>query len=225
MAGKKALFKNAQGQLEEQRSVNVAGDTPLVNELVSTTTGGIISPALLNAKNTSAGVSDAAKIPQLNANGVLDATIVNSKVSSAGAGDSGKIPALDASGRLDNSFLPVGIGADTAIITASEALAAGDFVNVWASGVRKADASTSGKEAHGFVLTAVAAAAPATVYFEGTNTQVTGMTSGVVFLSPTTAGLATATPPTTAGHISQIIGVAVSATAINFQNNLPIKLV
>ena len=52
-------------------------------------------------------------------------------VTSAGAGDAGKIPALDVTGKLDNSFMPVGIGADSKILPASENLAAGDLVNVW----------------------------------------------------------------------------------------------
>ncbi|RYF41284.1 MAG: hypothetical protein EOO27_46505, partial [Comamonadaceae bacterium] len=39
---------------------------------------------------------------------------------------------------------------------------------------------TTGKEAHGFVLEAVANGAQANVYFEGTNTQVTGQTPGPV---------------------------------------------
>ncbi|NKY48034.1 hypothetical protein [Nocardia cerradoensis] len=145
---------------------------------------------------------------------------------SAGAGDAGKIPALDSSGRLDNSMLPVGIGADTATITASEALAAGDFVNIWNSTgpkVRKADATTAGKEAHGFVLAAVSSGASATVYFEGTNTGVTGATAGPVFLA-TTAGTATSTPPSGSGNVVQRLGVAVSATAINFEGQPPVVL-
>lgn len=146
---------------------------------------------------------------------------------SAGAGDAGKIPALDSAGRLDASMMPVGIGADTAVITASENLAAGDYVNVWSDAgafkVRKADATVAGKEAHGFVLAAVTAANPATVYFEGSNTAVTGQTPGVVFLS-TTAGLGTSTAPSAAGNAVQRIGMAVSATVVNFQNNVPIIL-
>lgn len=175
---------------------------------------------------TSAGAGDADRIPALNASGVLDATIVNSKTTSAGAGDSGKVVALDASGRIDNSMMPVGIGADTATIQASEALAAGDFVNVHNSGgarVRKADATAAGKEAHGFVLSAVSNGANATVYFEGTNTQVSGQTPGTVFLLAT-AGTAGATPPSTAGNVVQKLGVAVSATAINFERGEPIVL-
>jgi hypothetical protein len=176
---------------------------------------------------TSAGAGDTTKIPHLNGSGVLDSTIVNSKTSSAGAGDSGKLPALDAAGRLDPTFMPVGVGADTASITTSEALAAGDFVNVWNSTgakVRKADATTAGKHAMGFVLAAFGSAVSATVYFEGTNTAVTGQTPGDVFLA-TTAGGATATAPSASGNVVQSIGFATSPTAVNFQAARPITLI
>jgi hypothetical protein len=141
-------------------------------------------------------------------------------VNSAGASDNGKIVALDSTGRLSSSVMPVGIGADTATIQASEALAAGDFVNIHnVSGsprVRKADASTAGKEAHGFVLAAVASGNNATVYFEGQNTQVTGRTPGArQYLSATTPGAATETPPSASGNVVQFLGVAVSATSIS----------
>lgn len=145
---------------------------------------------------------------------------------SAGAGDVGKIPALDAAGRLDSSMMPVGLGADTASITASEALSAGDLVNVWNSTgakVRKADASTAGKEAHGFVLAAVSSAASATVYFEGTDTGVTGLTPGVQYLS-TTPGTASATAPSGSGNVVQRVGFATAAAALNFDAGTPIVL-
>lgn len=148
--------------------------------------------------------------------------------SSAGAGDAGKIPALDAAGKLDNSMMPVGIGADTASIVSSENLAAGDFVNIYnnagTANVRKADATTAGKEAHGFVLSAVTSPAAATIYFEGTNTQVTGQTPGNVFLS-TTPGAATSTAPSGSGNVVQKLGVATSATAINVECQAPVVLV
>lgn len=144
-----------------------------------------------------------------------------------GAPNADKIPALDAAGRLDVSMMPTGLGADTAVIQASEALVAGDFVNIHnvsgSARVRKADAATAGKEAHGFVLAGVASAANATVYFEGTNTGVTGQTPGVAFLSAT-AGLATPVAPSVAGQVVQRIGLAVSATAINFEPSPPITL-
>ena len=145
---------------------------------------------------------------------------------SAGAANAGDIVALDDSGRIDNSMMPVGIGADTAVIAASEALAAGDWVNVWNSTgakVRKADATTSGKEAHGFVLAAVTSGANATVYFEGTNTQVTAQSPGPVFLQ-TTAGTGGATAPSASGNVVQRLGVAVSTTAVNFEGGMPVVL-
>lgn len=157
-------------------------------------------------------------------NGVL--TEIFGVQTSAGAGNAGDLVSLDDSGRIDNSMMPVGIGADTATITASETLAAGDWVNVWNNSgtkVRKADATTAGKEAHGFVLAAVTSGNPATVYFEGTNTQVSGQTPGPVFLQ-TTAGVGGPTVPSASGNVVQQIGVAVSATAVNFERGAPVTL-
>lgn len=146
---------------------------------------------------------------------------------SAGAANAGDIVSLDDTGRIDNSMMPVGIGADTATITASENLGDGDWVNVWndagTAKVRKADATTSGKDAHGFVLAAFTSGNPATVYFEGTNTHVTGQTPGPVFLQ-TTAGAGGATIPSAPGNVVQQVGVAVSATAVNFERNAPVVL-
>jgi hypothetical protein len=146
---------------------------------------------------------------------------------SAGAGDADAIPCLDATGRLDASFMPIGVVPDVKIITASEALSAGNWVNVWSNAgvwnVRKADATTVGKEAHGFVLAAVANAASATVYFEGINNQVSGMTPGNVFLG-TTAGAGTNTCPSTSGNVAQRLGVALSATEVNCEIQPPITL-
>ena len=146
--------------------------------------------------------------------------------SSAGAANAGDFVALDDTGRINNDMMPVGIGADTKTIAASEALAAGDWVNVWNSTgakVRKADATTAGKEAHGFVLAAVSSGANALVYFEGTNTQVTGQTPGPVFLQ-TTAGTGGATIPSASGNVVQNLGVALSATEVNFERGTPVVL-
>ena len=157
-------------------------------------------------------------------NGVL--TEIFGVQTSAGAGNAGDLVSLNDTGRIDNSMMPVGIGADTATITASETLAAGDWVNVWNSSgakVRKADATTAGKEVHGFVMSAVTSGNPATVYFEGTNTQVTGQTPGPVYLQ-TTAGAGGATIPSASGNVVQQIGVAVSATAVNFERGTPVTL-
>lgn len=145
---------------------------------------------------------------------------------SAGAANAGDIVALDDNGRIDNSMMPVGIGADTKVIQASEALSAGAWVNVHNSGgarVRNADATVAGKETDGFVLAAVSSGGNATVYFEGTNNQVTGQTPGPVFLQ-TTPGVGGATVPSTAGNVVQRLGVAVSATEVNFERGQAITL-
>lgn len=152
-------------------------------------------------------------------------------VTSAGAGDDGKIVALDATGKLDTSVMPVGIGADTKSIVTSENLAAGDFVNVYDNAgtvsARRADASSNAKEAHGFVLAGVTSPAAATVYFEGTNTALTGLTKGVkYFLSHSTPGgvVEAASLTTTAGHIVQEIGQSLSTTEISFEPQSTVEL-
>jgi len=149
-------------------------------------------------------------------------------VTSAGAGDAGKIPALDATGKLDNSLMPVGIGADSKILPASENLAAGDLVNVWndsgTAKARKADATTAGKEANGFVLSAVTLGNNATVYFDGTNTQLSSLTPGGVYYLGTTAGGVTDTPPSGSGNVLQRVGRALSATELTFEPGEPITL-
>lgn len=146
---------------------------------------------------------------------------------SAGAADAGKIAALDSTGRWDSSMMPVGVVADTAPITTSEALAAGDFVNIHASTgtkVRKADATVQGKEADGFVLASAILGATALVYFEGRNTQVSGQTPGGVVYLQTTAGLAGATVPSASGNVVQRLGTVISATEINFERGEPVTL-
>ena len=125
---------------------------------------------------TSAGAGDADKIPALGAAGKLDNSFLVAVNSSAGAGDAAKLPLLDANGRLDNTMMPVGIGADTASIVTSENLTAGNLVNIYDNAgtatARKADATTTGKEAMGFVLAGTTSPAAATVYFEG---RITGL--------------------------------------------------
>lgn len=148
-------------------------------------------------------------------------TEVEAKTTSAGAGDSGKIVALDGSGRIDPSMMPVGVAADVTTVTASEALSAGDYVNIWNDAgtpkARKADATSSGKEADGFVLSAVSSGASASVYHEGANTSVSGLTIGGRYYLSTTPGAGTTTPPDGAGNVLQYLGRAVSATKLVFE--------
>lgn len=158
--------------------------------------------------------------------GVL--TEENAINTSAGAGDAGKIPKLDASGTLPVSMLPAGVGPETVTITASEALSAGDYVNIWNSAgvkVRKADATVAGKEAHGFVLAAVSSSASATVYLPSqTNTATSGKTVGARQYLSTTPGLSTETAPSSSGNVVQHLGVAYAATGVIFQPLMPITV-
>ncbi len=148
-------------------------------------------------------------------------------VQTGGSGSENRIPALDSGGRLDTTMMPTGIGADTQTIEAGEALAANDVVNIYDDAgtpkVRKADATVAGKEAMGFVLASVAPAASATVYFEGQNEGLTGLTAGPLYLS-TTAGQVTSAAPSASGNIVQRVGFATSATSFNFDARSPVAL-
>lgn len=155
-------------------------------------------------------------------------TETEATVTSAGAGNAGDIVALDNTGKLDESLMPTGIAADVSTVAASENLSAGDFVNIYndagTAKCRKADGSSTGKFAHGFVLAAVTSGDDAVVYHEGTNDEVSGQTAGDTFLSAATAGLAVSTAPSGTGNVVQRLGVAVSATAINVEIQQPIVL-
>lgn len=154
--------------------------------------------------------------------------LVNAGVSaSTGASDGGKAVVLKSDGTIDESMMPTGIGADIKLIIASEALGAGKFVNIYDNAgvatVRLADATTAGKQAHGFVLSAVTQGANATVYFEGNDNAITGAVAGNVYLSTTPGGF-TSTPPAATGNIVQKVGVATSATSINVEFAEPVEL-
>lgn len=147
---------------------------------------------------------------------------VEANTTSAGASDSGKIPALDASGKLDNSMMPNGVGAATQILPASETLSAGSFVNVWSDSgvarVRLAD-NSNGREADGYVLSAVTSGNNATVYpMDGTNSSLSGLTPGAKYYLGTAGGvISSPLDETSAGNankVSQLLGKAKSATEL-----------
>lgn len=155
-------------------------------------------------------------------------TQVQALLTSAGAGSADGIPRLDAAGRLDLSFMPSGVGTDTASIIASEALVAGDFINIWDDAgvfkIRKSDATTAGKEVDGFVLAAVSAAASGEVHSQGENNQLAGLAVGATLYMSTTAGGVTSTPVTGSGNVSMPIGKATSATSMFFNRERPVTL-
>lgn len=132
------------------------------------------------------------------------------------------IVATGADGKLDISLMPVGVGAEVRVMEAFENLTAGDFVNLFLSGgvikARKADATTTGKPADGFVLANVTAPADATVFgLSNTNTALSGLTVGTRYWLSTTPGAVTAEPgPVAAGNFNQELGIASLATEMVF---------
>lgn len=142
---------------------------------------------------------------------------------SAGAGSADDIPRLDSNGRLDVSFMPTGFAQDATSATAGEALSAGDFVYFsGASTVSKADATLPAKQARGYVNASVLNGGTATVFYDDTNTGLTGLTAGATYYLDTIAGSVTTTPTVTTGHIVQEVGFATSATSlrVNIQESI-----
>lgn len=183
------------------------------------------------ASDSSAGAGDAGKLVALNDAGEIDETMFpgNELIEeSAGAGDAGKVPKLDSTGKFDPSLMPVGTSVETDVATATEDLAAGDLVNVYSSSgikVRKADATSAGKEANGFVLASVTSGNPATVYRASqSDTQLSGLTPGAKYYLSTTAGGVTATAPSGSGNVVQSVGFASSSTSLSFMPGDPVVL-
>lgn len=149
---------------------------------------------------------------------------------STGAADAAKIIKLDSAGKLDSTLMPIGVGAETRSVIASEALSAGNLVNLYNNAgvlnMRKADGTAAGKPADGFVLAAVTATSTGTVYpEEAVISGLTGLTPGDdIFLSVATAGLATAVVPTGTAKVAQLVGKALSATEVMFRRGTPITL-
>ncbi len=152
---------------------------------------------------------------------------VEATQTSAGAGDAGEIVALNSSGKVDITMMPSGVGTPTISATAGEDLSAGNFVYINtadANKIYKADADAAAKFAIGYVVSAVSTGAAITVYFEGINDQLSGLTVGTHLYLSATAGAATATKPSTTGQIVQYLGTAISTTSMAFNPQLPIEL-
>lgn len=135
---------------------------------------------------------------------------------STGVPDANKIIQTGPDGLIDPSFLPAS-GVKT--ITAFEALAAGDYINIFDNGgaanVRLADAANQ-RQAHGYVLAAYSALDLATIYFDGGNSQESGRTIGErQYLGA--AGASTETPVVASGSIHQYLGVASAVTEVCFE--------
>lgn len=112
-------------------------------------------------------------------------------------------------------------GGVTASITASEALTAGQLVNLHtvtgAIRMRKANATDTSKPAQGFVLANVSSSAVGTFYGPGqVITGLSGLTPGATYWLDTTGGALTVTAPSTTLNGDQEVGQALSATTLLF---------
>lgn len=146
-----------------------------------------------------------------------EATVV-----STGAAEAGDIVALDGTGRLDITVMPLGVTAETTVCVAVEAIAQGEWVNLYLNGAvlnaRLSDAN-NGRPINGFVNANVILGGNATVYrISNKNSNCAGLTIGSKYYASETPGAITATPPSDAGDIIQYIGVAETATEIVFSN-------
>lgn len=151
-------------------------------------------------------------------------TLVNGLSTSAGASDAGKLIETDASGRIDPTLMPTGVGAATQSVVASEALTAGNLVNIFDNAgtpnVRRADAS-NGRPANGFVLASFAPNSSALVYKTGSNTGVTGLTAGKLYFLGTIPGSVSEAAPSLSGQLVQEVGYAESETSMLFEYDSP----
>lgn len=113
------------------------------------------------------------------------------------------------------------LAAPSASIQASEALTAGQLVNLYTSAgaarIRKANATDSSKPANAFTLASISSGASGAIYFVGQIiTGLSGLTPGTTYYLDTTGGAITATPPSSSGNGVQEVGVALSATTLLF---------
>jgi hypothetical protein len=143
-------------------------------------------------------------------------TEVEANASSSGLVDAGKIVALDENGRLDQTFMPVGIGADTLSALAFESLEAGNFVYITQDGMA-AKASAIGNAAVGFILSNADIGQEVLVYFEGRNTSLSVLTIGSRYYLSEIAGLATDVPVSGTGKKHQYLGNAISQTTLSYE--------
>lgn len=137
---------------------------------------------------------------------------------SAGVGDAGKAVALNSSGQIDDSMVG-SIARASKTANCGEDITAGDRIYVDASGeVRKAVADNVAKLATGYVETSATTGNSIKYYTDGTQTGLSGLTANArYFLSATTPGAITTTPPSSSGTFAQSVGKPPSATELTFQ--------
>ena len=139
---------------------------------------------------------------------------VSGSITSTGGGSGAGFPFAGTALITGSIVLTSGSGFPS--LLASETLAAGDFVNIFSGGVRKASSTDITKQAHGFVTASYSSTNPVVVFYSGLLTDTSGLTAGAkYFLSA--SGTESTTAPILTGQLSLELGVAISNTALLFQ--------
>lgn len=150
---------------------------------------------------------------------------VQGTVTGGTATQAGDLVALDATGHIDPSLLPAEMETGGFTATAAENLTAGDLVAINNTGGLVRAVATNPRPAVGFVTEGFASGATATFFTTGANAYLTGLTvHRIYYLSSTTPGAVSLTPPEAGSdEYWQEIGVAFSATTLNFKPSVSVK--
>lgn len=150
----------------------------------------------------------------------VNQTEKSATVVSAGVGNAGQIVALDTAGLIDPSCMPAGITPDQKAGTSNGTITAKDICYIETAGTitRASAAAGTPHVGLGWALTSVATGQPITIQLQGIIAGLSALTPGArYFLSNTTPGGITATPPSATGELWQYIGTALSATQLQFE--------
>lgn len=119
------------------------------------------------------------------------------------------------------------VAAATSTLTATEAISAANFVNIFSSSgakVRKANATDDTKPANGYAQAAIGNGSSGAVQGPGKISGLSGLTPGATYYLDTTGGAITTSPPSGSGNLVQEVGVAVSATEMLFHPKVGVTL-
>jgi hypothetical protein len=138
---------------------------------------------------------------------------------STGVTDAGKLVGLNNDGKVDISMIPTSVGKVGCILTLSETITAGDWVNVFTDGTdykaRLADVSDSAKVCHGYATANGVAGDNVLIMFEGLNDYLptTGLVNGNGYFLGT-LGKSVASPDLTlSAKFVQPLGYCVNTSA------------
>lgn len=193
---------------------NITEVQPLASATVPYSTNDTVTTARDNS-------DDANKMIQLKPDGTIDKNFLPFRFITQGGtgGHQGMSAILDSFGKWDMSLMPDGVGAEVTVKPAAENLVGGNFCNIYSAGIRKADATTNAKKAHGFCSVDFASGATATIYsVSNKNKALSGLTQGQEYWLSTTPGAVTATAPQATDNWVQLLGTAESASDLVFSN-------